>query len=85
MPLRETETPFRNPEVMCDWRGFDRARLVSIRTGIVTDVKIEPAPVTALPPADFPKGPFRYPVRNDLHRFYASVAPGFECRPVVVQ
>ena len=85
VPLREIEPPFRNPEVMRDWRGFDRERLVRILGGIATDAEIEPVPVIALPRTDFREGPFRYRVRDGLHRFYASVPATFECLPVVVQ
>ena len=28
--------------------------------------------------------PFRYRVRNGFHRFYASVAAGFECLPTII-
>jgi hypothetical protein len=84
VPLREIEPPFRYPEVMRDWRGFDRERLVRILGGIATDAEMEPVPVLELPPTDL-EGPFRYRVCNGLHRFYASVAAGFECLPVVVK
>jgi hypothetical protein len=82
---RQIEPPFRNPEVTRDWRGFDRARLVSILTGIVTDAEIPPVPVIALPSDDYPAAPFAYRVCDGFHRFYASVAVAFEMLPVVIR
>jgi hypothetical protein len=80
--LREIEPPYRTPEK--DWRGFDRARLISVLTGIATGAEIEPVPLLKLPPGDFPAPPYRYRVRNGFHRFYASIAAGFECLPAEI-
>ncbi len=82
--LRDIEPPFRFPEYPKDWRGFDRLRLVSILKGFVTDAQIEPVPLVALPDEEFPPSPFRFRVCNGLHRFYASVAAGFEGLPSVI-
>jgi hypothetical protein len=82
--LRDIEPPFRFPERPLDWHGFDRTRLVRVLNWIATGAEIEPVPVVELPAADFPPAPFRYRVRDGLHRFYASVAAGFECLPVVI-
>jgi hypothetical protein len=82
--LRTIEPPFRFPERPLDWRGFSHERLVRVLSGIATDAEIEPVPVVELLPTDFPRRPFQYRVCDGLHRFYASVAAGFECLPVVI-
>ena len=84
VPLREIELPFRNVEAMRDWHGFDRERLVRILSGIAADIVIAPVPVSTLARTGFPESPFHYRIRDGLHRFYASVAAGFECLPVVI-
>ena len=84
VPLREIEPPFRNPEVIRDWRGFDRARMIRVLSGIATGAEMPPVPVVALSPAADPAAPFAYRVCDGFHRFYASVAAGFEMLPVVV-
>ena len=84
IPLREIEPPFRFPEYPLDWRGFSRDRLIAILSGIAADAEIDPVPVIEVPPTDVPPAVFRYRVHNGLHRFYASVAAGFECLPVVI-
>jgi hypothetical protein len=83
-PLREIEPPFRFPECPKDWRGFDRARMIAVLTGIATGAEIAPVPLCELALEDFPPAPFRYRLRDGLHRFYASVAAGFECLPAVI-
>jgi hypothetical protein len=85
VPLREVEPPSRNPEVMCDWRGFDRARMIRVLGGMATGAEMPPVSVVALPPADDPAAPFAWRVCDGFHRFYASVAAGFEMLPVVIR
>jgi hypothetical protein len=80
--LREIEPPYRVPEL--DWHGFDHGRLISILKGIATGAEIEPVPLLKLPSGDFPAAPYRYRVRNGFHRFYASIAAGFEYLPAVI-
>jgi hypothetical protein len=84
VPLREIEPPFRNPDGVRDWNGFDRSRMIRVLGWMATGAEIEPVPVVALPPADDPAAPFAYCVCNGFHRFYASVAAGFEMLPVVI-
>jgi hypothetical protein len=84
VPLREIEPPFRNPEVIRDWRGFDRARMIRVLSGMASGAEMPPVPVVALPPADDPAAPFAWRVCDGFHRFYASVAAGFERLPVVI-
>jgi hypothetical protein len=80
--LREIEPPYRVPEL--DWCGFDRDRLISVLNSIATGAEIEPVPLLKLPPGDFSAAPYRYRVRNGFHRFYASIAAGFECLPAEI-
>jgi hypothetical protein len=84
VPLREIEPPYRTPWTPRDGSGFDRARLVSVLKGIATGVEIEPVPLMKLPATDFPPAPYGYRVRDGYHRFYASIAAGFECLPAVI-
>jgi hypothetical protein len=84
VPLRVIEPPCRMPENALDWRGFNRDRLISILNGIATGAILEPVSLRELPPAEFPPAPFCYRVRDGFHRFYASIASGFECLPAVL-
>ncbi len=83
VPLREIEPPI-TPWTPKDWCGFDHDRLVRILNDIATGVEIEPVPLVELPAQDFPPALYRYRVRDGFHRFYASVAAGFECLPAVI-
>jgi hypothetical protein len=84
VPLREIEPPYRTPWTPKDGRGFERTRLVSVLSGIAKGVEIEPVPLLKLPAGDFPPAPYGYRVRDGYHRFFASVAAGFECLPAVI-
>ncbi|HXQ51990.1 MAG TPA: hypothetical protein VN802_12915 [Stellaceae bacterium] len=90
VPLREIEPPYRKPALARDWRGFERARLISILKGIIAGAEIEPVPLLELPAGSFVvptfvrPGPYDYQVRNGFHRFYASIAAGFEYLPAVI-
>ena len=82
VPLVEIEPPKRNPAVVKDWRGFDRARMVSVLKGIAIGAEIPPVPLLELPTGTCPfPAPYRCRVKDGFHRFYASVAAGFECLP----
>jgi len=53
--------------------------------GIVSGAEIAPVPLIELPSGDFlARAPYRYRVRNGVHRFYASIAAGFECLPATI-
>jgi hypothetical protein len=80
--LRDIEPPFRYPEHPKDFRGFDRARMVQVLSGIVRDAEIDPVQVVLLPRPGFVRPPFEYRVYDGVHRFYASVAAGFPKLPV---
>jgi hypothetical protein len=83
--LRTIEPPYRLRTVPKDWRGFDRARLIDVLKGIVAGAEIKPVPLIELPAGDFlAPAPYRYRVRDGVHRFYASVAAGFECLPATI-
>jgi hypothetical protein len=83
IPLRNIEPPVRFPERLHDWRGFERHRLVKILSGIAANAEIEPVPVYELQPV--PLLPIRYQVIDGYHRYYASVAAGFDCLPVLIR
>ena len=84
VPLQNIEPPFRLVTYPKDWRGFDRSRLVSVLNGIATGATIDPVPVSAIALTEYPRSPFEYRVRNGYHRFYASIAAGFEYLPVEI-
>jgi len=67
MPLREVEPPFRNPEVIRDWRGFDRARMIRVLSGMATGAEMPPVPVVA----------FRRPPMTPPHPSPGACATGF--------
>lgn len=82
VPLVQIEPPKRNPAVVKDWRGFDRARMISVLRGIVTGAEIEPVSLRELPAGEFlSQAPYGYRVHDGFHRFYASIAAGLECLP----
>lgn len=82
VPLQEIEPPYRRPEK--DWRGFDRRRLISVLNGLATGAEIAPVPLLQLPP-DLPsRAPYGFRVLDGFHRFYGSIAAGFECLPASI-
>jgi hypothetical protein len=85
VPLREIEPPYRLRTCTKDWLGFDRARLVDVLKGIVDRANIEPVPLMQLPPGNLlVTVQYPYRVRDGFHRFYASIAAGFEFLPATV-
>jgi hypothetical protein len=81
--LDVVEPPFRLRTQPRDWRGFDRARTVSILRGFVAGATIPPIDLLILPALKdiASRQPFEYRVLNGYHRFYASLAAGFEFLP----
>ncbi len=75
------EPPFRNPEHPKDFRGLDRARMISVLNGFAMGARLPPIPLLILPSRGFHARPFEYGVLDGLHRFYASVAAGFNAVP----
>jgi hypothetical protein len=81
-PLTEVEPPPRLAHVRLSWRGLDRDRFVRVLTWIVLAVPIEAVPVAEMPFVDFGSSPYRFRVRDGVHRFYASIAAGFTHLPL---
>ena len=84
LPLAVIEPPYRVSTVAKDWRGFDRARFISVLKGFVTAAEIEPVPLLELRIYDVGPNTYRFRVRDGVHRFYASVAAGFEYLSAVI-
>jgi hypothetical protein len=84
VPLTDIEPPYRVVRIGKDWRGFDRPRFISVLKGIVAAAEIEPVPLLELPVFEFGPTTYRFRVRNGFHRFYATVALGFECLAATV-
>jgi hypothetical protein len=82
IPLAQIEPPVRFAAYPKDWRGFSRERMVRILKWFVTGAEIEAVPLLRVSSADEITPPqFQYRVRDGYHRFYASVAGGFERLP----
>jgi hypothetical protein len=82
VPLFDIEPPFRLPTVPKDFHGFDRERMIRLLRGMATDVVLPPVGLLILPPlADISVPPFKYRLLCGVHRFYASIAAGFEFLP----
>jgi hypothetical protein len=62
-----------------DFGGFDRLRLIRILSGFVAGLAIPPIKVH-----EMPQGSFRYGLRDGFHRFYTSVAAGFDHIPAIL-
>jgi hypothetical protein len=84
VPLNKIQPPFRLRSVPKDWRGFDRRRLIKILAGFKAENDIEPVPLYENPPREFPPIQYQFQVIDGVHRFYASIAAGFECLPAVL-
>jgi hypothetical protein len=82
--LDDIEPPFRTKRL--DAHGFVHDRLVSILKGFVADAELPPVDLLVLPPlGDISAAPFKYRVLAGVHRFYASIAVGFEFVPVTTR
>lgn len=81
IPLHDIEPPFRSPGVKKDWCGFDRARMVCILKGFVAGDRIPPVSLRTLPETLDSPSPYRFRVHDGYHRFYASLAAGFDLLP----
>lgn len=81
IPLADIEPPARLRGYAKDWRGFDRARLIRVLRGFKEGAIIDAVPLRTFPEYDIQSPPFRYHVLDGYHRFYASVAAGFEQLP----
>jgi len=79
-PIAEVAPMIRQPQVVGDFAGFGRDRLMDILRGFVADVLLPPVQVYRF---DQVEG-FRYRLHDGYHRFYASVAVGFSHLPAVI-
>ena len=59
---------------MLGWSAYQK--------GFVTGDDIEPVEAMELPFFDICAAPYRYRVCNGYHRFYASIAAGFDTLPI---
>jgi hypothetical protein len=87
IPLTALEPPIRLTTHTKDWRGFDKARLISVLSGFVGNHQIEPVEVTSLGDAiladTYTNRRYDYAIKNGYHRYYASIAAGYDCLPVI--
>ncbi len=84
--LDDIEPPFRLASTPLDWHGFDRARFAFILEGFVADAELPPIKILILPKlTDISGQPFKYRVLDGVHRFYASIAAGFESVPATTR
>lgn len=84
--LVHIEPPFRLREIHPTSNGFDRERFVSILKGFRTDAQLPPIDLLNIPPThDISGDPFRFRVADGFHRFYASIAAGFEFVPATLR
>jgi hypothetical protein len=85
IPLREIEPPHCRHSKPRDRNGFDCARMVHILSSISSGVALKPVPLVNLPFGDLPSSMnYAYRALDGYHRFYASIAAGFESLPAVV-
>jgi ParB-like chromosome segregation protein Spo0J len=75
--ISEVEPPKRNEGV----NHFEEERMLSILRGIKARDHIPPIEINELENDN----KFKYRVQDGFHRFYASVALGFDCIPVVIK
>ena len=91
IPIAEVEPPRRLPSYPCDVRGFVRTKMVNVLKEIVGGIEIKPVPLVLLPELDdrlvttYQRyRTYNYRIQDGFHRFYASVAAGFECLPALI-
>lgn len=77
--------PARSATVQHDWRGFCRDRYVSALSAMISGIALPPIKVQAYVVSDLAfSPPYQYWVRDGFHRYYASLAAGFQIIPVKV-
>lgn len=81
VPLVDIEPSTRCPETVRDFRGFERDRLIEILRGIASAASIPPICLLTLREGDRVSHPYHYAILNGHHRFYASIAAGFDLIP----
>jgi hypothetical protein len=85
VPLDEIE-PLYCKHMKCrDWCGFDRERMIRVLKSIAAGEELKPVPLTTLPYSELPsRATYAYRALDGFHRYYASIAAGFECLPASV-
>jgi len=84
VPLTEVEPVARLLSCRKDLDGFDRDRLIKLLKRFVASEVVDPVPMVRLPVLEFPSSPYRYRICDGFHRFYGSVAAGFQSLPATV-
>jgi hypothetical protein len=83
--LREIEPPHLDPANPRDWCGFDRFRMLRILSGLKDGVEMRPVPLLELAVDEVPSSKsYAYRPLDGYHRFYASIAAGFQFLPASV-
>ena len=85
VPLREIEPPHLDRTSPRDWCGFDRVRMLRILGGLKAGAEIRPVPLVEIPVDDVPLARnYAFRALDGYHRFYASVAAGFQFLPASI-
>ncbi|WP_126924553.1 hypothetical protein [Rhizobium vallis] len=79
--LRDIAPPFRNATTPKDFRGFDRVRMVSVLTAISNGTSLPPVSLIAIPKFDALYRPYTFGLLDGMHRFFGSIAAGFDAIP----
>lgn len=85
VPLRDIEPPDFDRAKPRDCCGFDRARMMRILSGMKEGANMRPVPLLELADDAVPSSKsYAYRPLDGYHRFYASIAAGFEFLPASV-
>jgi hypothetical protein len=85
VPLREIEPPHLDLAKPRDWCGFDRARMLRVLSGLREGAEMRPVPLLELDRDAVPSSrSYAYRPLDGYHRFYASIAAGFQFLPASV-
>jgi hypothetical protein len=79
VPPRDLEPPRRDPGFELDFGGFNRARMIGVLREIASGL-----PMCAIEVEEHPLGSPAFRLRHGFHRYYASIAVGFERIPVAI-
>ena len=85
--LDDIEPLFRRVNTPRDWQGFRRTDLVKALRSFVAGDEIPPIDLLILPRlGDMTcRDPYSYRIIDGYHRFYASIAAGFEFVPATTR
>jgi hypothetical protein len=84
VPLTQIEPAPRLVTHPKDWHGFERVRLICLLKGFVAGDEIEPVSLCRLPALELGPSPYRYRVAHGVHRYYGSIAAGYEQLPALI-